>query len=230
MKGTPSRVIRLWLLLCAVLLAALLPACSLSPVSGIPAQTGDGWQTANPASVGLDAKKLNQAVARIRDETYQNIHSLLIVKDGKLVVEEYFRGYTWSYSGDQFRGNLVDFDRDTRHNLASVTKSFTSALVGIALDRGLIGSVKDSVFAYFPQYAYLQDGGKDKITLEHLLTMRSGLEWNEMELPYDNTRNDLVQLFRVPDPIEYILSKPLVAEPGTALSLIHISEPTRPTT
>jgi len=45
--------------------------------------------------------------------------------------------------------------------------------------------------------------------------MRSGLEWNEMEVPYDDTRNDLVQLFRVPDPIEYILSKPLVAEPGT---------------
>ena len=204
MKGTPSRAIRLWLLLCAVLLAALLPACGQAPTSGMPPQTGDGWQTADPASVGLDAKKLDQAVARIRDGTYQNVHSLLVVKDGKLVFEEYFRGYTWSYSGDQFRGDLVDFDRDTRHNLASVTKSFTSALVGIALDQGLIGGVEDKVFAYFPEYAHLQEDGKDRITLEHLLTMRSGLEWNEMELPYDNTRNDLVQLFRVPDPIEYI--------------------------
>jgi CubicO group peptidase (beta-lactamase class C family) len=216
MKGTPSKAIRLWLLLGAVLLAALLPACSPAPTSNMPPQTGDGWQTADPASVGLDAKKLDQAVAGIRDGTYQNVHSLLVVKDGKLVFEEYFRGHTWSYSGDQFRGDLVDFDRDTPHNLASVTKSFTSALVGIALDQGLIGGVEDKVFAYFPEYAHLQEDRKDRITLEHLLTMRSGLEWNEMELPYDNTRNDLVQLFRVPDPIEYILSKPLVAEPGTA--------------
>ena len=214
MKGTLSRAIRSWLLLCVVLLAALLLACGQEPTSGIPPQTGDGWQTADPTSVGLDAQKLDQAVARIRDGTYQNVHSLLIVKDGKLVFEEYFRGYAWSYSGDQFRGDLVDFGRDTRHNLASVTKSFTSALVGIAIDQGLIGGVEDKIFAYFPQYAHLQKDGKDRITLDHLLTMRSGLEWNEMEVPYDDTRNDLIQLFRVPDPVAYILSKPLVSEPG----------------
>jgi hypothetical protein len=99
MEETPSKAIRLWLLLGAVLLAALLPACSPAPTSNMPPQTGDGWQTADPASVGLDAKKLDQAVAGIRDGTYQNVHSLLVVKDGKLVFEEYFRGHTWSYSG-----------------------------------------------------------------------------------------------------------------------------------
>jgi CubicO group peptidase (beta-lactamase class C family) len=199
----------LWL--CAVLLVA----CGLGPASARPAQTGDGWQTASPASVGLDAGVLNQAVALIRDGTYQNVHSLLIVKDGQLVFERYFRGYSWNYAGDQFRGDLVDFDRDTRHNLASVTKSFTSALVGIAIDRGLIGGVEDRVFAFFPDFVHLRDSKKDRITLEHLLTMRSGLEWNEMEVFYDSPRNDLIQLFRVPDPVEYILAKPLVSEPGT---------------
>nr|NIV34038.1 serine hydrolase [Anaerolineae bacterium] len=101
MKKTPSRVNRLGLLLCIVLLVALAAACG--PAPGIPPQTGDGWQTADPVSVGLDAKKLNQAAARIRDGTYQNVHSLLVVKDGKLVFEEYFRGYTWRYAGDQYR-------------------------------------------------------------------------------------------------------------------------------
>ena len=215
MRRTSSKTVP-WVLLCVLLLAALPAACGPVATSGPPPQTDDGWQTADPASVGLDAGQLQQAVSRIRDGTYQNVHSLLIVKDGKLVFEEYFRGYTWNYAGEQFRGDLVDFDRDTRHNLASVTKSFTSALVGIAIDQGFIGAVDDPVFAYFPEYAHLQDGAKGRLTLEHLLSMTSGLEWNEMELPYDNASNDLVRLFYVSDPIEYILSKPLVAEPGTA--------------
>ena len=214
MKETPSRVNHLWPLLCIVLLVTLAAACSPASRSGAPPQTGDGWQTADPASVGLNGRKLNRAAARIRDGTYQNVHSLLVVKDGKLVFEEYFRGYTWNYADDQHRGDLVDFGRDTRHNLASVTKSFTSALIGIAIDRGLIGGVGDSVFSFFPQYASLQAGGKDRLTLDHLLTMRSGLEWNEMDVPYEDVQNDLIQLFRVQDPVAYILSKPLVAEPG----------------
>jgi CubicO group peptidase (beta-lactamase class C family) len=214
MKATPSRVNRLWLLLCIVLLASVAAACGPAPALGIPPQTGDGWQTADPASVRLDPRKLDRAAARIRDGTYQNVHSLLVVRDGKLVFEEYFRGYTWNYSGDQYRGDFVDFDRDTRHNLASVTKSFTSALVGIAIDQGLIGGVGDKVFSFFPQYTSLQGDGKDQLTLDHLLTMRSGLEWNESEVPYDDARNDLIRLFRVQDPIAYILSKPLVANPG----------------
>jgi CubicO group peptidase (beta-lactamase class C family) len=204
---------RAWLpvWLCVVLLAA----CGLGPASARPPQTGDGWQTVSPASVGLDAEVLDQAVAHIRDGTYPNVHSLLIVKDGQLVFEQYFRGYAWNYAGDQFRGDLVDFRRDIRHNLASVTKSFTSALAGIAIDQGLIGGVEDQVLGFFPQYAHLRDGQKDRITVEDLLTMRSGLEWNEMEVFYDDWQNDLIQLFRVPDPVEYILAKPLVSEPGT---------------
>lgn len=203
-------------LLLALLCAILIAACGPESTSPTPPQTDDGWQTADPASVGLDVKKLEQAVARIHDGTYQNVHSLLVVKDGKLVFEEYFRGYTWDYADEQHRGDLVDFDRDTTHNLASVTKSFTSALIGIAIDQGFIRGVEETVFSFFPEHADLKDERKDRITLEHLLTMRSGLEWNEMELPYSNNRNDLVRLFSVPDPIEYILAKPLVAEPGTA--------------
>ena len=210
----PLPIPALWILLC-VLLATVPSACGLSPAAVVPDQTGDGWQVASPSEVGLDAAKLERAAARIRDEDYPNVHSLLVVKDGKLAFEAYFPGYTWSYSGKDFRGDRVDFDRDTTHNLASVTKSFTSALIGIAIDQGLIGGVEDRVFDYFPEYARFRVGAKEVMTLEDLLTMRSGLECNEMELGYDDSRNDLIKLFSVPDPIEYILAKPLVAEPGT---------------
>ncbi len=180
-----------------------------------PLQADDGWQTASLAEVGLDEQKICQAVAQVQDNVYPNVHSMLIVKDDRLVLEVYFDGYRWDYDGDQFQGERVAFGIDTIHNLASVTKSVTSILVGIALDRGYIQSVDDKVFDFFPQYAHLKDAQKDAITLEHLLTMSSGWQCNEMELPYSDPNNDLVQLFRVPDPIQYILSKPMIHEPGT---------------
>ena len=103
------------------------------------------------------------------------------------------------------------------HNLASVTKAITSALVGIAIDNGFIKDVNEKVYSFFPEYSQLNDEEKDRITLEHLLTMTSGLEWNEMDVSVDtrNYENDLIQLFIVPDPIGYILAKPVVAEAGT---------------
>lgn len=202
--------VQISVLLCVVLLVSCAPAHTFS----VPEQTNDGWQTASLAEVGIDERTIEQAIDRVRDNTYQNIHSILIVKDDKLVFEEYFSGYAWDYNDDQFRGELTDFGIDTIHNLASVTKSFTSALVGIAIDHGFIQDVDEKMFAFFPEYANLSDGRKGDITLEYLLTMTSGLEWNEMEFPYSNTRNDLVQLFIVSGPIEYILAKPVVNEPG----------------
>jgi CubicO group peptidase (beta-lactamase class C family) len=191
----------------------LLVSCAPSQTSSAPERTGDGWQTASLSEVGI-SEKIDQAVACVNDGKCQNVHSILIVKDGKLVFEEYFDGYAFDYDSDAYRGKFTEFDADTTHNLASVTKSFTSALVGIAIDQGLIEGVDERVFAFFPEYASLNDEKKDAITLYHLLTMTSGLEWNEMALSYGDARNDLIQLFIVSDPKEYILSKPVVSEPG----------------
>jgi CubicO group peptidase (beta-lactamase class C family) len=200
----------LLLLLCVICLVS----CTSAQTFSVPEKTDDGWQVASLDEVGIDKKKIDQAIDFIQDGTYKNVHGLVIVKDGRLVFEDFFSGYTWNYDDEQFRGERVDFDIDTTHNLASVTKSFTSALVGIAIDKGFIQSVDEKVFTFFPEYAHLKDAHKDSITLAHLLTMTSGLECNEMEVPYSDRRNDLVQLFIVPDPIEYILSKPVVNEPG----------------
>jgi CubicO group peptidase (beta-lactamase class C family) len=209
MKRTALRT--LLLVLCAVSLVA----CDRADTYHVPEQADDGWQTASLDQVGLDQEKLDEAVACIEDGTYENVHAVLIVKDGKLVFERYFAGYTWDYDGDQFRGERITFDADTTHNLASVTKSFTSALIGIAIDQGSIPGVDEKVFAFFPAYDYLSDERKNEITLKDLLTMSSGLDWNEGEYSYSDTRNDLIQLFLVPDPVEYVLAKPVVDAPGT---------------
>jgi CubicO group peptidase (beta-lactamase class C family) len=209
MKKTLLRA--LLLVLCTISLVA----CPRTDTYQVPEQTDDGWQTTSLDQVGLDQEKLDEAVARIDDGTYENIHAVLIVKDGQLVFEKYFTGYTWNYDDEQFRGERIAFDADTTHNLASVTKSFTSALIGVAIDQGFISGVDEKVFAFFPAYAYLSDERKSEITLKDLLTMSSGLDWNEGEYPLSDMRNDLIQLFIVPDPVEYVLAKPVVHAPGT---------------
>lgn len=198
-----------------LLLVFFVTACAPAPLLPIPEETEDGWRTTSLERVGIRAVGIQELIRRIDDGIYQNIHSIAIVKDDRLVFEAYFQGYTWSYGADQYKGDLTDFGRDTIHNLASVTKSFTSALVGIAIDQGQIGGVDDALFDYFPEYDELLDGEKEAITLEHLLTMTSGIEWNEMEVPYSNRTNDLVRLFSELDPAGYILGKPLVAQPGS---------------
>ncbi|NIM95834.1 MAG: serine hydrolase [Anaerolineales bacterium] len=199
-----------------VTIVSLLYVFLLISCNPTPEPWGDEWKTAGLNEVGIDEAQITTAIERIRDGSYNNIHCILIVRDGKLVFEEYFDGYTWDYVGEKFKGELTEYGVDTIHNLASVTKSFTSALIGIAIDEGFIPGVDEPVYAYFPDYAYLSDETKDSMTLEHLLTMTSGLEWNGMEIHVStrNPRNDLLQLFMVSDPVEYILAKPLVNKPG----------------
>jgi len=202
-----------YFLICVVLLSS----CQSSYIYQVPEQTNDGWQVASLDDVGIDKKTLGKLIEEIHNNTYQNIHSILIVKDGKLAFEEYFGGYEFDYQGDQFWGEFTEHDIDTMHNLASVTKAFTSALIGIAIDKGFIEDEAEKVFAFFPEYSHLNDESKDRITLENLLTMTSGLEWNEMDVSVAtrDTKNDLIQLFFVPDPIEYILAKHVVAKAGS---------------
>jgi CubicO group peptidase (beta-lactamase class C family) len=209
----------LLILCCAVWLVSCAPEHEYA--YQVPEQTNDGWETASLDQVGMDEELLGDLIERIDHKEYRNVHGIVIVKNGKLVFEEYFEGYAFSYSGPwssvlNFRGKRTDFGIDTPHNLASVTKSFTSALVGIAIDRGYIPGVDEQLRSYFPDYSYLSNEQKDRITLEHLLTMTSGLKWNELELWLGDMNHDLIQLFLVPDPLTYVLAKPVVTDPGTA--------------
>ncbi|MBN1559826.1 serine hydrolase [candidate division KSB1 bacterium] len=181
----------------------------------MPMQTDDGWYAGNLSSAGIDSQKLQIMVDRISDSTYQNVHSVLIVKQGKLVFEHYFPGYKFNYEAKDFRGEFTNFTLNTIHNLASVTKSITSILFGIAVDQGYIDDVDEKLFKFFPQYVSSFDSLKSTITLEHLLTMTSGLQWNEQDVFYSDAENDIIQLFIVPDPVKYILSKPVIHLPGS---------------
>ena len=99
-----------------------LVSCSPSYTYQIPEQTDDGWQTASLDAIGLSEKKFSELIKRINRNESQNIHSILIVKDGKLVFEEYFKSYTYDYEGDQFRGEYTEYGINTLHELQFLPK------------------------------------------------------------------------------------------------------------
>jgi CubicO group peptidase (beta-lactamase class C family) len=181
---------------------------------------GDGLDVGMLDEVGIDTELIEKAVDSIYADRYGEVHSILIFKDGTLVLEEYFTGHKYQYDGPNHHGELVTWDRTMLHNMQSVTKSITSACVGIAIDHGFIQSVNHSIFDYLPEHQHLNTGGKDRITIEHLLTMTSGLEWDEWGAPLSSTDNDLVALWAPPceDPVTCILERPLVDEPGTSFT------------
>jgi len=179
---------------------------------GNPASLNDGWPTATPESVGLDDSRLCGIAARLAAANANaNVHAVVIARHGQLVFEQYFAGYDQLWGTD--RGPF-EFDATTKHDMRSVSKSVTSLLVGIAIDRELIKSVDDPIVKFFPDYSALKTAGWDNITLRHLLTMSSGMQWDQNR-PWADLQNDERQLSMEADPFRYVLSKPIAAAPDT---------------
>ncbi len=221
-RRTRSRILRICSLTVFVIHSICMSCKDGANVTGgsgsnqyrVPDQTNDGWQTASLEDVGMDVNDIERLLLTLDNVQDHNIHSLVIVKNGMLVFEKYFHGDKFNLA--QYTGE-TGFDMHDTHNLCSATKSFTSAMIGIAIDKGYIQSVNDRVFEYFPQYADLvaNDSVRNKMTIEHLLTMTSGLDWDDETLLYTDPRNDMNQMFTSSDPIRYVLSQNMVASPGT---------------
>jgi CubicO group peptidase (beta-lactamase class C family) len=174
----------------------------------VPEKTDDGWEAASLAEAGLDPALIQELFERIGDETYKNIHSVVVVRDGRLVIDAYFRGINGA-------GEKQDFERDTLHSLQSVTKSVNALLVGIAIDQKLIGGIEEPLAGFFPDDAHLfATDAKKAIRLRHCLAMTPGLAWVESGIPYTNPRNEAFQMNRSPDPVRFVLEKPVANEPG----------------
>ncbi|WP_036382059.1 serine hydrolase [Muricauda sp. MAR_2010_75] len=149
----------------------------------------------------FDTLKLQSLVTKIRNGQFGNVHSLLISRNNQIVLEEYFNGY----------------DKTELHRLFSVTKSFTSALIGIAIDKGFIENLDEKILNYFPEYSTIANltEEKENMTLEHVLSMSAGYEWDEFSYPYGNPNNSATMLWNSNDMIKYVLDLPLVYDPGT---------------
>lgn len=174
-----------------------------------PEKLSDQWETAAPGSEKLNAELIRNMLAAVVNGEYKNISSIVIVKNGKLVVEEYFP----RTEGDR---RAKAFRRVALQEQTSATKSVTSILIGIAIERKLIKSVDEKISTLLPEYADIfADEDKNKIRLQDLLSMQAGLSWDEWSLPYTDERNDHIQMLRSDDPVRFVLEQPVVAAPGT---------------
>jgi CubicO group peptidase (beta-lactamase class C family) len=175
-----------------------------------PVPTSDGWDVATLREVGIDSATMARLADSIRQQRLPNLHSVLIVRHGKLAFEEYFEGT------DERRGQpigAVRFDRTRLHDLRSVTKSVTSALVGIAIGNGAL-RLSDRVLSFFPEHATPDSGATRAITVRHLLTMTSGFEWDEESYPYTDPRNSETAMDLSASSVRYVLERRVVTEPG----------------
>ena len=168
------------------------------PLPGAVAQEGHwpthGWRRSSPEAQGMDSRVLSEAFDLIRQRKIA-IHSLTIVRNGYLVLDAYF----WP------------FQDDLRHDVASVTKSVTSTLVGVAIGRHDLSGVTQPVLGLFGGRTVAnRDAWKQGLTIEHLLTMTSGLDCHR-----EHGEITLSQMMGSPDWIQFMLDLPMVAEPGS---------------
>jgi len=149
------------------------------------------FPVSNPKEQNMNASVLDSLHSAISINHYGDVHSVLIVRNGFLVFEKYYN----------------DYNRDRLHRLYSVSKTFTSALIGMAKDQGKIDGVNERMLDFFPEYSNIlyNDSLKKAITLEHLLAMTAGFSSE------DSIRNS-------DDYVEYMLNRPVSNAPGKVWS------------
>jgi len=130
-----------------------------------PPDRGDGWNVASADDVEMSPQALEGLVNAVVRGEAGVLHSLLVARHGRLVLEEYFHG----------------FGADDLHRLASCTKSVSSLLVGLAIQHGAIDGVHARLSDFFPEDRSVLGAGWERLTLEHLLTMSMALDWNPDE-------------------------------------------------
>jgi CubicO group peptidase (beta-lactamase class C family) len=140
----------------------------------------------------MDSEKLNQMLADVRQQNLQ-LHSLLVIRNGYLVSETYFGRY----------------GQDTPHELYSCTKSVVATLIGIAIDQGSIDGTDHRIVDFFSEHKFAHlDTQKQNMTLEDVLTMQAGLDWQEGNPAYRD-------LYQSPDWLKFMLDKPMTEPAGS---------------
>ncbi|MHA2358969.1 MAG: serine hydrolase domain-containing protein [Candidatus Thorarchaeota archaeon] len=158
----------------------------------------EDWLNTTPEDQGLSSNQLDQIDNSIIENDIE-IDSVIVIRNGYIVYEKYY-GYSTQYMA---------------HTIQSCTKSFMSALIGIAIDMGYIDNVSQPVISFFPNYTIDNwDPRKENITLYHCLTMSSGLEFHEVDIPYEEPENDLFAMYRSNNMWQYVLDRPMEYNPG----------------
>ncbi len=194
-------------------------------VTGDVVWPGEQWPTSSAAAEGIDQDAIDSLVADIESGDYGLVDHFLLIRHGRVIADYHF-SHDYAAIAAQYdtTNHQYNYDhpawhpyyRDTNlHTLQSVTKSITSAALGIAIDDGLIDGVDVPVLQYFDDYEHdVSDPRKRAINLENLLTMRSGIEWHT-EGGYGSGVHSTDFLEAADAWIQFVLDQPMDADPGT---------------
>jgi len=153
----------------------------------------NGWESATPESQGFNSVKLAEGLNAIKQKGI-SIHSLMIIRNDSVILDSYFYPY----------------DGSTYHDVASVTKSIMTTLIGIAADQDKL-SLDQPILSFFPDRTIAnRDPMKEQITVRHLISNSSGFSFNEKD---DETTLDAMR--GSDDWIQFVLNLPVVHKPGT---------------
>jgi CubicO group peptidase (beta-lactamase class C family) len=208
------------------MISATLLAMSLAAASPADWPTA-GWRESTPEAEGLDRAALEALSAEFEQARHGYVDGMLVIRNARVVFE---RSYPHDYSAlfakapDRTPGlyNYYDsewhpFYRKTAlHTMQSVSKSVTSALLGIAIRRGELASVDVPAAPFFEGYRTNADDKHFKaMRLRDLLTMTSGIKWDEDSVPYTDPANSCAAMEASKDWVQFVLAQPMAAEPGT---------------
>jgi CubicO group peptidase (beta-lactamase class C family) len=192
------------ILILSILVSSTLLGCGgpspeeLEAVDYVPLPGGD-WPVSTPEEQGLDADLVAQLYYNASQ--MENIYGLMVFKNGYLVAEDY-----WQIGSP---GQTA--------NIHSVTKSITSALVGIALDQGCLASLDQKMIDFFPELAgRINDPRKNQITIRQMLQMRAGYPWEE-------STPELFELLTTGFHSSNLVDVPLVRDPGTGFEYSNLT-------
>jgi CubicO group peptidase (beta-lactamase class C family) len=183
-----------------------------------------GWTTSNPEAEQVDASVLEELHQAIAAGKHGKVDSMLVIRHGRIVFEKAFaQDYDRLFSGRGEPGiyNYYDpawhpfYRKGPLHTMQSVSKSVTSALIGIAKQNGASLPLDRPVLSLFEGFRTPADDRRwQAVTLRHLLTMTSGIEWDESTVDYTDPRNSCAAMEGSENWVQFVLDRNMAAEPG----------------
>ena len=181
------------------------------------------WPETTPEAENLDRAALEALSSDFVAGKHGYIDAMLVIRHGRVVYEKsYKQDYDKLFVGRGAPGiyNYYDpgwhpyYKRTSLHTMQSVSKSVTSALIGIAIGRGEIPGVDAKVMPYFSAFKIPPDPRRDRLTLHDVLTMTTGIRWDEESTEYTDPANNCAVMEGKEDWVRYVLEQPMAENPG----------------
>jgi CubicO group peptidase (beta-lactamase class C family) len=184
-----------------------------------------GWPQSTSGAQGMDRAVLEAFDRDLAAGKYGYVDGMLVIRHGAVVFEKTYdhaKDFDRLFAGKGAPGiyNYYDpgwhpyYKHGPLHTMQSVSKSVTSALIGIAIGRGEIPGVDAKMMPYFTAFKVKSDSRRDAMRLRDVLTMTTGIRWDEETADYTDPANNCAAMEGSDDWIRYVLDQPMAAEPG----------------